>query len=533
MTDEPRPRPRELSAAQLYPDRRAALARSVADPGFTPGRTDLPDVVLLLADDAAADAAERALLRAGAPAERALLARLPDARPPLRPRLVRALGRLASAPESHLALRTCLDDPDPKTRRNAIAALGKLGGPDTARELLVRARAERDLPALRSFVEALGKCGDADALAFLESLTADDPELRRLAERARLMLARTLGRDATPSALDLDVTAAHPIVLYCRAGLEPLLHKELGQGRPGHARIATELRAPLRSLLSSRLWTELGFPLPPQPRGPDLAADLVKLLTGPAARAIFSTYTKGQVRYRLAWQGGGHRRAVVWRLAADVAAIAPDLVNDPHASTWEVVVDDARGQLTAELRPRKLGDQRFAYRTGDVPAASHPTIAAALARLAGVRDDDIVWDPFVGSGLELCERGLLGRFAALHGSDLDPKALAVAAANLQNAGLSATLTEADALTHTPPRPTLIITNPPMGRRVHRGDVGPLLTAFIAHAASLLPRGGRLAWISPIPRTTDPAAQAAGLTLARALPVDMGGFTAQLQRWERR
>ena len=527
----------------LTQDRRSALARAVADPGFTPGRADLPDVVELLADDDAEPHAERALLRAGPPAALALQRRLPDARAPLRARLVRALGRLApDAPELRPLLLTCLDDPDPKARRHAIAALGKLGGPEVADALLARARDERSPPHLRDLVDALGKCGGPDALAWLAALPpGDDRELARLAERARLMLSRSLGRVASASAIDLDAAAAaQPIDLTCRPGLEPLLAEELAAlgvpprplPRDPGGRVRALLTGPLRALLGARLWQELGLPLPARPRGPDLAADILELLTGPDAAAIFAAYTAGQVRYRLAWAAGGHRRALVWRLAADVAARRPDLINDPHDSTWLVDVDDRGPDLRVVLRPRRFDDPRFAYRRGDVPAASHPTIAAALARLAGARADDVVWDPFVGSGLELCERGLLGPHAALLGTDLDPRALEIAAANLAGAGLHATLTRADATTHAPREVSLILTNPPMGRRVHRGDVGPLLTSFLTHAAALLRPGGRLVWISPLPRTTDPVARDAGLELRRALTVDMGGFSASLQRWDR-
>ena len=34
------------------------------------------------------------------------------------------------------------------------------------------------------------------------------------------------------------------------------------------------------------------------------------------------------------------------------------------------------------------------------------------------KQNDLVWDPFVGSGTELCERALLGPYRALVGSDL-------------------------------------------------------------------------------------------------------------------
>jgi 23S rRNA G2445 N2-methylase RlmL len=523
------------------------LAEAVADPGYTPGRADLPAVIDLLAaaEEDVAETAEKALLRAGAPAVAPLRASLSAAVAPQRARIVRVLGRLALAdvalrPTVAADLICHLADADPRARRQAIVALGKLAEPVATAALVEHAARETSTPHLRSLVEALGKCGDAAALAWLDTLENPDPELQRLRARAQLMLRRSLDRDDSTAAIDDDAVAATPrdILATCRPGLEDILIKSLDPWAPSvvaPGRVLLRSAGPLRALGRVRTLQTLGFPLPRVriAAGPDaLVAALTAALTGAEARKIFETWSKGQVRYRLAWARGGHRRAVVWRVAEAVARLRPELVNDPTASPWEVVVDDAGGMLQVELRPR-WDDRRFAYRVGDVPAASHPTIAAALAQLAGVRDDDVVWDPFVGSGLELVERGLLGAYARLVGTDLDAKALQTAAANLAAAGLErAELVAADATTHDPGGVTLVITNPPMGRRVHRGDVAPLLTGFLAHVGGILRPGGRLVWISPLPRVTQPAARQAGLVCRRAEPLDMGGFTAQLEVWLR-
>jgi tRNA G10 N-methylase Trm11 len=75
--------------------------------------------------------------------------------------------------------------------------------------------------------------------------------------------------------------------------------------------------------------------------------------------------------------------------------------------------------------------------------------------------------------------------------------------------------------------TLIISNPPMGRRVQRGAHADLLERFVAHAAKVLVPGGALVWLVPEPRRIHERAEAVGLQLQRAVSVDMGGFSAEL------
>jgi HEAT repeat protein len=247
----------------------AALALAVADPGFTPGKHDLAAVIDLLgdADEAIAEHAERALLRAGGPAGPALQRRLPESSAPLRARIVRALGRLAVTEDTLRAtLLGCLSDADPKARRNAIVALGKLEPPASA-ALVEHARVETSVPHLRSLAEALGKCGDAAALAWLDALVHDDPELQRLRGRAQLMLRRSLGREHTPAAIDDDVVAAAPriVIATCRPGLEDILCGSLdavdAAQVAGPGRVVLRSVGPLRRLGLARTLLTLGFPL--------------------------------------------------------------------------------------------------------------------------------------------------------------------------------------------------------------------------------------------------------------------------------
>lgn len=514
---------------------------AVRDPGFTPRAGDAGALFNLLVeggDDARA--AERAMLRLGAPALGAAVDRAGAGDVAERAAALRLLGRLAEQdPEvAGAALLRGLADGEERARRAAAGAIGRARPEGAAAALATALSREQGVSARRALIEALGKVGGVPAVAAL----AAEGE----AGKAKLMATRSQARE-TPSAIRADRAPEAPtrVVLRCRAGLEDLLAAELPadldprilRDAPAGLRVEGTLRGAPLDLYRARTFLTLGFPLADQRvQGDDPGAAVVAAITSPPAIALLRRFTDGPIRFRLSFRGGGKRRAAVWRVAAAVAERAPDLINDPTESPWEAQIFEAPGVVRVELCPA-VADPRFTYRAGDVPAASHPTIAAALVRAGGVRPDDVVWDPFVGSGTELCERALAGPYRRIVGSDLDPRALAVAKVNLQAASVrdaELLIGDATSLRFPNPPPSLIVTNPPLGRRVQRGaGLAPLLDRFVAHAASRLSSGGRLAWISPFPRRSREVAAAHGLALTAARDVDMGGFAAEMEVFQKR
>jgi 23S rRNA G2445 N2-methylase RlmL len=548
------------------PDRRKSkpqpdLRRAVQDPGFTPGARHVPALAALTADSELGEDVERALARLGTALAPALGAVLEAAPPRARVHLLRALGRTGDASAPAIALlEGALRDPDERTRRAAEVALGKLGidaPPDTRTTIETslldawpRATTETERRAL---ADALGKVGGERARALLEPLAPTDPELARIVTRARLVVARGERRQQPARILgNITPTAPLTLVFTCRRGLERFVVEELeATGLEATIAGAGRVRAvladrPLDVAFRSRVAERFAIALPATPgRGPATpgrgpadakgrgAPDLVESVTRALldAESLLGALTEGAIRFRLSWRGGGHRRAVVWKIAERVASSSSRLVNDPTNTLWEVEIDDRdrKSGVHLTVTPRGLPDPRFAYRSRDVPAASHPTIAAALARVAGVSATDIVWDPFVGSGLELIERANLGAYRKLYGTDIDPRALEAASTNLAAAGLEATLTRADAAEYFPEGTNVVITNPPMGRRVHRaGDLAIFLTRFVEHVLRKLPKGGRLVWLAPSV-AQDAANAARRASIERIGAVDMAGFDAELQR----
>lgn len=517
------------------------LAAELAKPGFTPGARDAGALVELVAgaDDKVSAKAAPALASLREVARKAIVERIDAiADDGAKGRLVGVLGLLARAGdgEARGLVLARVNDRAVRVRRAAASALGKLGGDDARAALITRWDA-RDVTAdeRRVLVEALGKLGGADVLERLRAVEAGgDAELARRRDRALLMADREAGRDEA-SAIVVDAQPPKPlrVRLGCRSGLAGLLVAELAEsGIAGTALVdsAVEivLDAPLATLFAAHLWASVAIRVP-LASGGDLPRALVETITSADVRALLRAWTRGPIRWRLGF-ASGHKRAVVWNVARDVTARAAELVNDPTSTTWDFVVDDEA--RTLELVPKKLEDARFTWRVAEVPAASHPSVAAALVRVAGVRATDRVWDPFCGSGLELVERGRRGAAARIVGSDIDDKALDAARANAAAGGVGLELVKGDARSVAVGEIDLAITNPPLGSRVHV-DAATLLVEAMPNIARQLVKGGRLVWITPAFRRTTPACEGAGLSRLQSIPVDLGGVRGHLEEWEKR
>jgi 23S rRNA G2445 N2-methylase RlmL len=508
------------------------------DPGYTPSRHEIPEALEALAqcDDEQSAPIERALGRAGlavaAPARELLAA----ASALVRVRLVRLLARIARESESSElfeALRELLADPETTVQRAAVIGLGKLRHPDVESSLLAYAAREHALPELRVLVEALGKAGGQRAAEWLAEQSSADPLTQRLIERAQLMLSRTVSRPEQLEPLDLSVPldAAQTLLFSCRLGLESILREEVstfGETRASAGRVVVDgYSGALTSALIARTALGVGLELPLD-RQQSLHQAVVQALKGAALFDWMARVSHGTPRVRLAFLGQGHQRAAVWDLQTLMVREGLPLTTDPTSAGWELAVDVNNARL--ELMPKHFDDPRFAWRCKDIPAASHPTIAAALARVGGVRSDDVVWDPFVGSGLELVERALLGDYRVMYGTDIDETALAAAKANITAAQIKhVTLLNRDAVSAPVRDITLVLTNPPMGARLVRdGNLGDLIEAALAQGWRVMRPGARWVWLSPMPARTASVAHHLGFDVERRGLVDLGGLSPELQ-----
>ncbi|MCE9616691.1 MAG: methyltransferase [Lentisphaerae bacterium] len=454
-------------------------------------------------------------------------------------------GTGAQKREVRAWLGKLLQDPCEKIRRYAMAALPKIGADAQAEsELLGLLGATTEAREKKFVGRALEKIGGTATL----DAAARVPDL--LPQTEQKIKAR-VARQEKPSTVRLDATLEMidrlRIHLRCRKGLETILRDEVEEKllRRGRFQIVTVRRGlvvispltafTLRDLYALRCFATLGFVLGTVP-GEDPAGcvdALAAAMTSPLVRIIMTTLTEGSLRYRLDFVSHGHQRGAVRLVANRAYARCPDILNDPRSAPWAIDIHPAGGNLSVELRPKLVPDPRLAYRQDDIPAASHPPLAACMARLAGRADHERVWDPFCGSGLELIERALLGGVEQLIGTDVSAEAIAIAQANVAAAKIGSVQTTfacCDFRSHAtveglgPQSLSLIISNPPMGRRIRVPNLRGLFEDLFAVAAVVLRPGGRLVFANPLkiePRD-------ASLLLQSRQVIDLGGFDCRLE-----
>ena len=458
-----------------------------------------------------------------------------------------ASGTTKQRAEVKAWLTRLLKDPSEKIRRYAMAALPKIGaGRGEEAELLSLLKTTTGDREKKHLGRALDKIGGAATLDVVAGTPGFLPQTEQ-------KVKASVARKQKPSTVRLDRVisdfARLRIHLRCRKGLEKILRDEVDEYIAKHGKfrvihVASRLieLAPvaafsLADLYTLRCFATMGFVLGTVP-GPESAASteaLAKVITSPLARNILTTLTEGSVRYRIDFVSKGHQRGAVHLLANRAYELCPEILNDARQAPWSMDVYPSSGGFGVELRPRLYPDPRLSYRQDDVSAASHPPLAACMAKLAGKQEGEVVWDPFCGSGLELVERALLGGVKRVYGTDISREAVAIAAANFAAAKLSDVKTkfvccdfrdQAAMLGLSPGSVTLMITNPPMGRRVRVPGLHRLFEDLFAVAAIMLKPGGRLVFANPLSvGPKDPS-----LKLQYQQVVDLGGFDCQLEMY---
>lgn len=338
-----------------------------------------------------------------------------------------------------------------------------------------------------------------------------DPR-RRDAGRAGTRDARRPAAAARPATTAVELTYL--------PGLRDVLADEVAQVLPGvrgvrdvpdrEDAVALQLPGPLaavaglRTAVAAWVVVHLDVPRPKSFTSPEHLGRVVDAVYASLRVAGSSTFR---------FEAAGADSPAFQRLAS-LLNEATGLLHDPEAG--DLVLRVRRGARRGDADPGwdvlvRVGPRPLSARTwrvADFPGAANATIAAAMARLAGVRAEDRVLNLMAGSGTLLVERLLAGPAAAAVAVDLDATALDAARANLDAARLltrpprpallTADATDPDALRAAVAGPLggpadVVLADPPWGTLHGSHADAPRLHAGLLRAAhAVTGRGARLA-----------------------------------------
>ncbi len=221
-------------------------------------------------------------------------------------------------------------------------------------------------------------------------------------------------------------------------------------------------------------------------------------------------------------------------------------LEDKFPTSWREVEENAAVEfwLTIEgataIAGIRLSDRSMRHRPYKVehfPASLRPSMAAAMARLAQFKPNQVIVDPFCGAGTILAEsaiainrlaRGQVDTWAPqLLGGDIDPHHLRMAQANLRKMGeISLRTWDARQLPLEEESVHRIVSNPPFGKQLSSAnEVGPLYRQSVREMDRVLKPAGIAVLLVADPTVMKDAIKKVGWNQLRFTPVRILGQAA--------
>jgi tRNA (guanine10-N2)-dimethyltransferase len=174
-------------------------------------------------------------------------------------------------------------------------------------------------------------------------------------------------------------------------------------------------------------------------------------------------------------------------------------LSNPQKTFFGVLTDNRFifGLKTAEIIPKPFSERRPRRRPFFHPTAMQAKLARVMVNLAQPKRDDLLLDPFCGSGGMLVEAGLIG--CRVVGFDAKPHMLRGGLKNLRHYGTRLEgLAIADARYPPVTKVDCIATDPPYGRSASTLGTHTRLIVedFLSAVGDIIPRGAKICMASP-------------------------------------
>jgi 23S rRNA G2445 N2-methylase RlmL len=336
-----------------------------------------------------------------------------------------------------------LSDSDPKVRKNSAVALGKLHL--TAREqALIDALSRETISWVRtSVILAMGALGSGVSMDYLTRFVPENDNERLALEKAIDTLSPSSSR------FEFNVNSQFDTAeLWTHKGLESILidqlndkhhpSKVIGPGR------VTVNHPDFRTLKSLRTWREVLFPVSTGcvKFSTDSVSDIYSTFRDAGLLDVLERSHEGdieQIPYRIEIRGNDLGKDIRRELIDMIRSVLRRYSSKFHNSIshYEIelrVMVKVNKEMEFFWKPSSYAEDRFLYRTSDVPASIHPVLAAGIMQCLDKRIDPghRVVDPFCGSGTLLLERAFKSKYMHMTGFDRSTRAIKAFRENLGN-----------------------------------------------------------------------------------------------------
>src|SRR5262245_52966785 len=231
----------------------------------------------------------------------------------------------------------------------------------------------------------------------------------------------------------------------------------------------------------------------------------------------------------------GARKALARGLEGHLPAIWRPAEEDAAVEVW-LTIDGATAVCGLRLSDKTM--RHRTYKLEHRPASLRPTVAAAMARLAGLGPGMVAVDPMCGAGTVMAELlAAAERFRGgltVWGGDLDFQAVRAAAVNLRKLGAASLLCwDARRLPLPGGVADRVVSNPPFGKQLASPEeVGPLYRATVREYDRILRPAGRVVLLVSEHEALREGAQEVGWRAERQVPVRVLGQPARLSVWRK-
>jgi len=434
-------------------------------------------------------------------------------------------------------LKSLINSTDAKTRKNIYITLGNIQNPKFKDFLISQTKIEQTYFAIPSLILALGNFNDT--LIILEEFKKN-LNLNDCPEKIKAEINSAFYKAIDKLSIKNDITfkgfnKTHLFLLTTQKKSKDSLINEIKNNfvyeevDEGIVVKTNEIEKifNFRCFYKCLLFDEKLYKI--DKNFEKISKNLIKFINNIDFLNIFNNFST--INYRISCNKRNNKEILNF-ITNTLESNFPFLKNSPSNYNFEIIIQEETDNYSLFINPTFFTDNRYNYRTEDLPASINPTTAAIINKISTqyIKNPKNVLDTFCGTSTMLIEHNFINKNANLFGVDISKTAIEKSKINSNNLNLKINLTVSDILDYKPKTKfDLIISNLPFGTRVGSHNVNKkLYKGFINKLPTFLnSKSYALLYSTEIKLLTDLIDENNDLKLIKRIKLESGNMNPSL------